>query len=179
MSFPTLSQKSNHPKTWPILISAELKWRKWSLYQNLFTFHFMSNLWNENVFNSRTFQGRFLPTYFLIDVCGNYMLNTCTYFSVFNLTWLFISPIVLNFIFYLLKLPGKSTEAILTHFSSTAHIYFSICVKSKEQLSFLKLWSFQKCHLWSNSESLSDTCRQHIIYKLVYICWKEVLFHKK
>lgn len=172
MSFPTLSQKSNHSKTWPIFISAELKWRKWSLYQNLFTFHFINYLWNENVFNFRTFQGHFLQH---ISELIWYMLNTCTYFSVFNLTWFFMSLMVavLNFIFYLIKWPGRSAEAILTRFSSTAHIYFSICMKSKEQLSFSKLRSFQKCHLWSNSKSLSSICRQYIIYKVVYIYWKK------
>lgn len=103
------------------------------------------------------------------------MLTTCTYFSVFNLTWLFISPMVsfLHFIFNLLKWPGRSAEAILTHFSSTAYIYFSICVKSKEHLSISELWSFQKHHLLSNSKSLSSICRQYIIYKVVYIYWKK------
>lgn len=140
-----------------------------------------------SLINSRTVQGHFLPTFFWTPMA-------------IKITWsipALISQTLTkhdvhkshgsSFKLYLnlFKWSGGLAEAMLTHFSTKAHIYFGVCMNSKEQLCLFKKFDLFRKAICGQlpkvylrfGDSISST--ESIHYSLYLLKKKKVLFHKK
>lgn len=93
-----------------------------------------------SLIHSRTVQGHFLPTFFWTQMAIKITWSIPALISQ-NLTKHDVhKPHGSSFKLYLnlFKWSGGLAEAMLTHFSTKAHIYFGVCMNSKEQLCLFK-----------------------------------------